>query len=119
MAESGFGASRSLMLPDEEGVAAARPKFSLPEQQWHSIAALLHLTRRELQIVRRIFAVKKEAVIAKELGISAHTVHAHLKRLYYKLQVHDRSEMLIQVFAAYIFLQRGCPCQPAAGSRRR
>jgi DNA-binding CsgD family transcriptional regulator len=72
--------------------------------QWQLIAAVLLLSGRELQIVQGIFAGEPEATIATSLGISGHTVHTYLGRLYRKLGVHDRSELIVEVFAAYVLV---------------
>ena len=88
-----------------------RDMFS--EQQWRSIRAGLHLSGREFQIVQCVFDGEQESVIARELSISAHTVHTHLERLYHKLSVRNRAELLLRIFAAYISLERGNRPDPA------
>ncbi len=85
------------------------------EQQWRSIIDALHLSGREFQIVMCVFDGEQEWVIARELGISAHTVHTHLERLYHKLSVRNRAELLLRIFAAYISLERGDGPGAAAG----
>lgn len=76
----------------------------LSEDRWRLIAASLRLSPRELQIVQCIFDGANEATVARALGISSHTVHTHIRRLYRKLGVRDRCELLIQVFATYMSL---------------
>lgn len=73
--------------------------------QWRTIARDLHMSARELQIGRRIFDGKNEATIARELGISTHTVHTYIRRLYRKLGVRDRCELLMRLFAEYVSLR--------------
>lgn len=74
------------------------------ERQWSAIAVNLRLSEREFQIVRCCFEDLKESAIARRLGISYHTVHTHLERLYKKLGVCSRPAMMVQVFSAYIAL---------------
>lgn len=74
------------------------------ERQWCAIAESLRLSEREFQIVRCCFDDLKESAIARHLGISYHTVHTHLERLYKKLGVCSRPAMMVQVFSAYIAL---------------
>lgn len=71
----------------------------LSPEQWRSVAAQLHLSERELQVVHGVFDDLKEAAIAQRLGISAHTVHTHLERMYRKLGVNGRCQLIIEVFA--------------------
>lgn len=74
------------------------------ERQWSAIAENLRLSAREFQIVRCCFEDLKESAIARRLGISYHTVHTHLERLYKKLGVCSRPAMMVQIFSAYITL---------------
>ena len=76
----------------------------LSRAQWRAIGEALQLSARELQIVQCVFDGASEVSIATELGISAHTVHAYVRRLYHKLGICDRCELVVRVFAAYITL---------------
>jgi DNA-binding CsgD family transcriptional regulator len=60
------------------------------------------LSPRELQIVQHILFDEKEQTIAARLGISVHTVHTHLKRIYAKLGVSSRVELILQIFRGYV-----------------
>ena len=82
----------------------ARPSTLLSLQQWGRIAMQLGLSDREAQVVQGMFDGRSESELAVELGVSAHTVHAHVKRLYRKLSVSNQREMLVAVFAAYVGL---------------
>ena len=74
----------------------------LSDRQWDSIAQSLNLSRRELQILQCMFDNQTEGAMALELGISCHTVHSHLERLYHKLQVTSRCAAVVRVFAEYV-----------------
>ena len=50
----------------------------------------------------RIFDGLHEESIGRQLEISSHTVHAHINRLYSKLQVKSRSELIVHVFLTYV-----------------
>lgn len=52
------------------------------------------LSAREKAIVKCIEQGMTYKEIARSLGISAHTVHSHIKRIYEKLQARDRVEAL-------------------------
>ena len=77
-------------------------RCKLPEECWPELAARLNLTDRELAVVQGLFEGQKEEPIAKSLGISAHTVHTHLVRVYRKLNVRNRAELLLRVFSSYM-----------------
>lgn len=69
----------------------------LSEQAWKEIARSLKLSGQELQIVRRVFGDHTELAIAGQLGISSHTVHTHCERLYRKLKVTDRVQLVLRI----------------------
>ena len=68
-----------------------------PGEEWTRIARALTLTKREIQIVSGIFDDDTEFAIAANLGISRRTVHTHCERLYLKLGVHDRVNLILRV----------------------
>jgi DNA-binding CsgD family transcriptional regulator len=72
------------------------------ECTWQCLAGVLNLSPRELDITRGIFDDKTTESIASMLNISAHTVHAHQVRLYHKLNVSSRVELVMRVFVAYL-----------------
>ena len=84
------------------------------DRQWLSLARSLQLSDRELEIIQCIFDDDTEAGMARDLGISAHTIHTHLERLYHKLGVNTRCAAVIRVFAEH-FKQRAP--RRAAGRR--
>jgi len=55
-----------------------------------TLAAPPDLSAREAEVLGWVAKGKSNAVIAEILGISAHTVDAHLRRIYLKLGVFDR-----------------------------
>jgi DNA-binding CsgD family transcriptional regulator len=77
----------------------------LPADRWSVISAQLELSNREMQIVALILHDEAEASIARELGISSHTVHTHLERLYRKVNVSSRCELVLRVFREYVRLE--------------
>ncbi len=77
----------------------------LDDHQWDAIATRLRLSARELEIVRCIFGGDKETKIAADIGISRHTVHSHVKRMYRKLEIRDHAELAVRVFETYVAMQ--------------
>jgi DNA-binding CsgD family transcriptional regulator len=69
---------------------------------WDLLANALHLSTRELQVVQHVFDDQKESAIANDLGISPHTVKAYLQRIYHKLHVSNRVQLILRIFAEYL-----------------
>ncbi|MGH8211384.1 MAG: response regulator transcription factor, partial [Steroidobacteraceae bacterium] len=57
----------------------------------------LGLSRREIDIVNAVGAGLTSQQIADQLFVSYHTVHTHLKTIYLKLNVHNRTGLLRQI----------------------
>ncbi len=76
----------------------------LSEQAWAEIARSLRLSLRELQVLRGVFDDHTEFAIAAGLRISRHTVHTHVERLYHKLAVTDRMELVLLVVREFLRL---------------
>ncbi|MGJ8640516.1 MAG: response regulator [Opitutaceae bacterium] len=51
-----------------------------------------NLSHREAEILRLIEKGHTYKEVASEIGVSPHTVHAHLKNIYGKVQAHSRDE---------------------------
>jgi DNA-binding NarL/FixJ family response regulator len=71
------------------------------ERTWTVLAVNLKLSGRELQIVRGIFNNQKESTIAAELGVSPHTVHTECERLYRKLGINDRPQLMLRIVGEF------------------
>jgi DNA-binding NarL/FixJ family response regulator len=89
------------------------------EQAWIAIGRSLRLSGRELQVVRGAFDDQIELVIADHLGIGSRTVHTHIERLYRKLGIKDRTQLLVRVMREFLTLtaspDHGLP--PVCGNR--
>jgi DNA-binding NarL/FixJ family response regulator len=72
------------------------------EEAWQRVTHVLALSARESQILQGVFEDQKECCIAANLGISSHTVHTHLERIYRKLHVSSRVALVVRVFAEYL-----------------
>lgn len=90
-----------MQATDEGGENRPVGRDVLDEREWRAVTRALRLSVRERQIVKRLFDDASEAVIADDLGISPHTVHTHLERLYHKLGVGSRCAAVVRVFQAY------------------
>ena len=95
----------------------------LPEPSWQSIVRSLGLSDREAQVAGLILGDGScETAMAASLAISPHTVHTHLERIYRKLRVTSRSQVVSRIFQVYV--NQGAATQvaqsaPAIYARRR
>ena len=87
----------------DDSLASGHDVFS--ERDWLSIGEQFRLSERELAIVKLVFHDKCDSEIATELSMSRHTVHTHFGRLYRKMGVHSRTQLVIAVFWQYVRMQ--------------
>ena len=73
---------------------------------WNVIGRRFHLSHREFDIVQAIFDDETEYAISRQLGISRHTVHTHIERLYQKLGVGSRTQLVVCVVSEYVSQRR-------------
>ena len=71
----------------------------LSDQEWTQLTQELELTPRQAEIIRHLLLGKSDKQIAKELTISVPTVRTHLGRLFQKLGLSDRVELILHIFA--------------------
>ncbi|MEA3209994.1 MAG: hypothetical protein QOE70_3051 [Chthoniobacter sp.] len=57
------------------------------------------LSRREIEVLRRLSTGSSNKEIADQLGITVETVRWHLKQIYQKLHVHRRTEAAVKFMA--------------------
>ena len=76
------------------------------DAQWQTVADRLQLSEREFDIVRGVLDDRKQSSIAARLGISSHTVHSYMVRLYLKLGVSSRMELAMRVMAEHLASQQ-------------
>lgn len=76
-------------------------RWLLSADEWDSIGASLRLSAREFEIVQCVFDDESESSIGQRLGISRHTVHTYLDRLYRKLGIGSRGQLLLRVVAEH------------------
>ena len=108
------------VTPNAGGLACGIHGRSLiPSGTWFSLARMLRLSSREMQIVQNVFDDRKLDSIAFELGISPHTVDTYFHRLYTKLHVSSRPQLILRVMAGYLALvaSGGRPMVPVTGAR--
>jgi DNA-binding CsgD family transcriptional regulator len=67
-------------------------------EEWGTIVEALNLSSRETQIASAIVEDATEREIAVRLGISHHTVHTYVARLFSKAGVRSRGQLLVRLF---------------------
>jgi DNA-binding CsgD family transcriptional regulator len=73
-----------------------------PASAWLSLRESLQLSGRELEIIQLVFADEKDGNIAGSRGISRHTVDTYFRRLYAKLRVSSRPQLILKVVSVYL-----------------
>lgn len=61
---------------------------------WETKPGLSALSRREMEVMRRLVNNARVSTIARVLHLSPHTVRNHLKTIYRKLGVHSQTELI-------------------------
>jgi DNA-binding CsgD family transcriptional regulator len=94
--------------------------FRPTQQAWAAISCHLLLSPREIQITQLVFQDRKELAIAENLGMSPHTVRSHIERLYRKLGVRSRVDLILRVTGTFLALteQGHDACPPICGKRK-
>jgi DNA-binding CsgD family transcriptional regulator len=69
---------------------------------WAAISRSFNLSHREEQLVRKVFDDCTDYSIASGLEISSHTVHTHFGRLYRKLRVANRAQLIVRVVDEFL-----------------
>jgi DNA-binding NarL/FixJ family response regulator len=75
----------------------APPKF-LTSAEWTAVIRSLHLAPQQVRVVALILQGKKDKQIAQALGVKVATVRTHLGRLFARVGVADRVELILHVF---------------------
>jgi len=91
-------------------VANEKAEKIFSDLEWALITQVIPLPPRKLQIVQHLFDGCSDKQIAAALGISVATVRTHLNRLFMRLGVQDRSELILLVVRRFRAACRGVRC---------
>ena len=75
------------------------------------MADALHLSPKQARIVGLILEGKRDKQIAATLKMSISTVRTHLGRIFIRLGVADRVELLVHVFGRFREHERAIACR--------
>jgi DNA-binding CsgD family transcriptional regulator len=91
-----------------DGGPACKPLVGITIQYEMSLAVKVmarlkrfHLSRRQTEICLLIAADHSRAELARRMGISEHTVVTHIRRIYEKLGVQSRAELMSKLLEDY------------------
>lgn len=76
------------------------PSF-LTFSEWQTLTSFMRLSPRQTAIAVLLLSGQTEEEIAETIGVSKHTVHSHLERLY-RLHVRSRSDLIASIFEIYV-----------------
>jgi DNA-binding NarL/FixJ family response regulator len=74
-------------------------------EDWTLIAASLHLSARELSVAVLMFEGKTRFQIARKLQCAPGTVRVYIDRLFTKLQVKDRLDLVLRIVRVHLQLR--------------
>jgi len=74
-------------------------KFPMPRALWTQIAGRLKLPPQQQHIVELILCNYCDKQIAKDMNLKVPTIREYVKRIHSRLDVHDRQELILRIFA--------------------
>jgi DNA-binding NarL/FixJ family response regulator len=75
------------------------PDIPLPPEKWQQLMDALQLPPQQIRIVELILRNRCDKQIAATLGIKMPTVRTYMHRIYERLGVNDRLELVLRLFA--------------------
>jgi DNA-binding NarL/FixJ family response regulator len=75
------------------------PELPLPHVLWTQLVEILHLPPRQIRIVELILRNHCDKQIAAALGIKVPTLRTYVQRIYLRMGVSDRQELVLKLFA--------------------
>lgn len=64
------------------------------ERKYQAFCEYYHLSKREIEIVREYAAGRSSTYISNKLYLSQYTIKTHLRRIYVKLDIHSKQELI-------------------------
>ena len=92
----------ALRQPALDTQPATKGSLIFSKKEWQVLRRDLKLSPRAMQLVRGIFDDQTEEAIADDLSISVHTVHSYRTRVYQRLGVSSREQLLVFTFGRYL-----------------
>ena len=77
--------------------------------EWSNLTNHLGMSPQQAEIARELLAGSSDKQIAQKLGIAVPTVRTYLGRMFAKLDVQDRNELIVHIFREFRAGCKGCP----------
>lgn len=86
-------------------------KILFNKKEYDQISSELSLSPRESQIIDQILSGYSDKQISRNLEMAVPTIRTHLKRVFLKLGVNDKYELIRHVFGHFRkgCYEKGCP----------
>lgn len=92
----------NLMVDADCRPVSLQPSLPLARSSWTAIAGELRLSGRQTEIVRGVLDNLDVDQIAAKLQIKPRTVRAHVEKVYKRLGLRNRCELVLLVFAVHL-----------------
>jgi DNA-binding NarL/FixJ family response regulator len=76
--------------------------------EWEELSEKLGLSPRQAQVASLLMRGLADKQIAMNLDISTHTLRTYLDRMFTKMQVSDRCELIVHIFREFRTNCNGC-----------
>lgn len=70
-------------------------------EEWKALVAALRLSPRKAAIANLLLQDRKDAAIARALGLSKPTVRTHLRQMFSRFRVASRLGLVVRIFVTY------------------
>lgn len=72
------------------------------EDEWEALHTEFGLPPRQREVIEHLFRGHSDKQIADHLGVALPTVRSHLRRIYTRFDVQDRTELVLKIFHVYM-----------------
>jgi DNA-binding NarL/FixJ family response regulator len=90
----------SVQLPSGNGEDAL-----LTRRELQAIAERLDFSPRQIEVLALLLTARSDKKIAEQLNVGCATVRTHLRRMFIRHKIKDRTELVITVFREF---RKGC-----------
>ena len=72
------------------------------EDEWGTLHTEFDLPPRQREVIEHLFRGHSDKQIADHIGVALPTVRSHLRRIYARFDVQDRTELVLKIFHVYL-----------------
>jgi len=80
---------------------ASERKELFSEHEWDTVTRRLNLSPQQEVLAHNLLRGESDKQIAREMGIAVPTVRSHITRLFHKLNVNDRVELILHLVRCF------------------